>query len=273
MAAAHGQPAAARRHAAQRGARRGAAGAGARQRRRDGPRQQRHRGGRGGDQAGAGRHRPPADPLRRATASTGSRWARCRSTGTRSSATASAPCSPAATRFRSATSTRSSASSPRATSPPSWSSRSRERASTCRRPGYLPGAQERCRAAGTLFVCDEVQTGLGRTGRFLALEHWGLEPDMICVAKALSGGMVPIGAVLVSRAVLDRSSTAWSVASATAPPSAATTSPRPPGWPPCGCSTTRAWSRAPSGSGRCCWSSPRRWWSAMRSSATFAGWG
>ena len=51
----------------------------------------------------------------------------------------------------------------------------------------------------TLFVCDEVQTGIGRTGRFLALEHWELQPDLICVAKALSGGLVPIGAVLVSR--------------------------------------------------------------------------
>jgi ornithine--oxo-acid transaminase len=69
---------------------------------------------------------------------------------------------------------------------------------------YLPGAQERCRAAGALFVCDEVQTGIGRTGRFLALEHWGLQPDIVCVAKALSGGFVPVGAALVSRAVMDR---------------------------------------------------------------------
>jgi ornithine--oxo-acid transaminase len=69
--------------------------------------------------------------------------------------------------------------------------------------GYLQGAQKLCRDAGTLFVCDEVQTGIGRTGRFLALEHWGLEPDMICLSKALSGGLVPIGAVLVSRAAFD----------------------------------------------------------------------
>src|SRR6202035_3260211 len=48
--------------------------------------------------------------------------------------------------------------------------------------GYLAGAQRLCREAGTLFTCDEVQTGLGRTGRFLALEHWGLEPDMVCLA-------------------------------------------------------------------------------------------
>ncbi|HEY4895132.1 MAG TPA: aspartate aminotransferase family protein [Solirubrobacteraceae bacterium] len=70
-------------------------------------------------------------------------------------------------------------------------------------PGYLIEAQRLCREAGTLFVCDEVQTGVGRTGRFLALEHWGLEPDLICLAKALSGGLVPIGAVLVSRPAFD----------------------------------------------------------------------
>jgi len=70
--------------------------------------------------------------------------------------------------------------------------------------GYLAGAQALCCDAGTLFVCDEVQTGLGRTGRFLALEHWSLEPDLICLSKALSGGLVPIGAVLVSRAAFDR---------------------------------------------------------------------
>jgi len=70
--------------------------------------------------------------------------------------------------------------------------------------GYLIGAQALCREAGTLFVCDEVQTGIGRTGRFLALEHWDLEPDMICLAKALSGGLVPIGAVLVSRTAFEK---------------------------------------------------------------------
>jgi len=69
---------------------------------------------------------------------------------------------------------------------------------------YLPRAQALCRQAGALLVCDEVQTGVGRTGRFLALEHWGLEPDMVCMAKALSGGLVPIGAVLVSRAAFER---------------------------------------------------------------------
>jgi ornithine--oxo-acid transaminase len=69
---------------------------------------------------------------------------------------------------------------------------------------YLGAAQERCRATGALLVCDEVQTGIGRTGRFLALEHWGLQPDLVTVAKALSGGLIPVGAVLVSRPVFDR---------------------------------------------------------------------
>ena len=68
---------------------------------------------------------------------------------------------------------------------------------------YLPEAQALCRRHGTIFCVDEVQTGLGRTGRFLALEHWGLEPDMILVSKALSGGYVPVGAILSSREVFD----------------------------------------------------------------------
>jgi ornithine--oxo-acid transaminase len=69
--------------------------------------------------------------------------------------------------------------------------------------GYLLEAQRLCREAGALFVCDEVQTGVARTGRFLAGEHWGLRPDLICLAKALSGGLVPVGAVLASREAFD----------------------------------------------------------------------
>jgi ornithine--oxo-acid transaminase len=69
--------------------------------------------------------------------------------------------------------------------------------------GYLGGAQELCRRLGTLFCVDEVQTGFGRTGKLLALEHWGLEPDLITVSKSLSGGYVPVGALLMSEAVYD----------------------------------------------------------------------
>jgi ornithine--oxo-acid transaminase len=68
-------------------------------------------------------------------------------------------------------------------------------------PGYLEGAQELCRRYGTLFCVDEVQTGFGRTGRLFAFEHWGIEPDLVPVAKSLSGGYVPVGALLMSRAV------------------------------------------------------------------------
>ncbi|MDE3129522.1 MAG: aminotransferase class III-fold pyridoxal phosphate-dependent enzyme, partial [Acidobacteriota bacterium] len=69
--------------------------------------------------------------------------------------------------------------------------------------GYLRSAQQLCRDAGALLILDEVQTGLGRTGAFLALEHWGVEPDMVTLSKALSGGYVPVGALLASRAVFD----------------------------------------------------------------------
>jgi ornithine--oxo-acid transaminase len=72
------------------------------------------------------------------------------------------------------------------------------------RDDYLPGAARLCRAHGTLLVADEIQTGMGRTGRFLASEHWGVEPDLVLLAKALSGGFVPIGAVACRREVFDR---------------------------------------------------------------------
>jgi ornithine--oxo-acid transaminase len=68
---------------------------------------------------------------------------------------------------------------------------------------YLSGAADLCRRYGTLFVVDEVQTGLGRTGRFLAIEHWNVEPDMILLAKALSGGHVPVGAVVTRKHIFD----------------------------------------------------------------------
>jgi ornithine--oxo-acid transaminase len=67
--------------------------------------------------------------------------------------------------------------------------------------GYLEGAQALCRRYGTLFCVDEVQTGFGRTGTMFAFEHWGLEPDLVPVAKSLSGGYVPVGALLMARSV------------------------------------------------------------------------
>jgi len=64
---------------------------------------------------------------------------------------------------------------------------------------FLPAAQELCRKYGTLFVCDEVQTGFGRTGKLFAFQHWNLEPDIIATSKALSGGYVPVGAMITRR--------------------------------------------------------------------------
>ncbi len=71
-------------------------------------------------------------------------------------------------------------------------------------PGYLEGAQELCRRYGTLFVLDEVQTGLARTGRWFALEHWNLEPDIVTLAKALSGGFMPTGAMITRREIFQK---------------------------------------------------------------------
>jgi len=65
-------------------------------------------------------------------------------------------------------------------------------------PSYLKTAQEVCRRYGTLLVLDEVQTGMYRTGSFLAAHHFGVDPDMVVMAKALSGGLIPCGAVRCS---------------------------------------------------------------------------
>jgi ornithine--oxo-acid transaminase len=69
---------------------------------------------------------------------------------------------------------------------------------------YLKGVQDLCRRYETLFVADEIQTGIGRTGKFLAGEHWDIEPDMVLLAKALSGGHVPVGAVLTRKWIYDK---------------------------------------------------------------------
>ena len=67
-------------------------------------------------------------------------------------------------------------------------------------PGYLLAAQQLCRKHGALFIDDEVQSGMGRTGKFLAIEHdCGVDPDIVVLAKSLSGGFVPVGAVLCKK--------------------------------------------------------------------------
>lgn len=71
-------------------------------------------------------------------------------------------------------------------------------------PGYLRAAQALCDRYGTLFVVDEIQTGLGRTGAWFALEHFGLEPDFVLVGKALSGGYMPVAAMVTRREIYQK---------------------------------------------------------------------
>lgn len=63
-------------------------------------------------------------------------------------------------------------------------------------PGFLAAAEKLLHSHGAVLICDEIQTGLGRTGRFLAYQHEDVQPDIVTVAKALSGGFIPVGATL-----------------------------------------------------------------------------
>lgn len=69
-------------------------------------------------------------------------------------------------------------------------------------PGYLAGVRELTRARNVLFIADEIQSGLGRTGKTFALEHEGVVPDMYVLGKALGGGVVPVSAVVSSAEIL-----------------------------------------------------------------------
>jgi len=70
-------------------------------------------------------------------------------------------------------------------------------------PEYYRRIREICDAYDVLFIADEVLTGYGRTGRWLAIEHWGVEPDIVVMGKGISGGYVPLGAVLAAPRVVD----------------------------------------------------------------------
>ncbi len=69
--------------------------------------------------------------------------------------------------------------------------------------GYLQRLREICSRYGTLLICDEVMTGFGRTGKWFACEHWGIEPDMLVIAKGLTAATVPLGGVVLSREISD----------------------------------------------------------------------
>jgi ornithine--oxo-acid transaminase len=68
--------------------------------------------------------------------------------------------------------------------------------------GYLKAAYELCQKHHVLFIADEIQTGLGRTGAWLACQHEGVQPDILLLGKALSGGFMPVSAVLASNEVM-----------------------------------------------------------------------
>jgi 4-aminobutyrate aminotransferase len=69
-------------------------------------------------------------------------------------------------------------------------------------PGFLPALRELCTRTGILLVADEVQTGMGRTGKLFAVQHWGVEPDIICLAKGIASGM-PLGAIIARDEVMN----------------------------------------------------------------------
>jgi len=69
---------------------------------------------------------------------------------------------------------------------------------------YLPGVRALCDEFGALLILDEVQTGMGRTGKMFCCDHWGVAPDILCLAKAFGGGIMPAGAVIGTKAVFSR---------------------------------------------------------------------
>lgn len=70
-------------------------------------------------------------------------------------------------------------------------------------PGYLQAIADICQRHGVLLIADEVMTGMGRTGRNFAVEHWGIAPDILVTAKGVSSGYAPLGAVIASKKVVD----------------------------------------------------------------------
>jgi len=68
--------------------------------------------------------------------------------------------------------------------------------------GYLKACYDLCKAHNVLFIADEVQTGIGRTGRMLCCDHEGVRPDIVILGKALSGGVLPVSAVLADDEIM-----------------------------------------------------------------------
>ena len=69
--------------------------------------------------------------------------------------------------------------------------------------GYLEGVRALCDEHGVVMICDEVMAGFGRCGEWFAVDHWGVTPDLICFAKGVNSGYLPLGGVVISRAIAD----------------------------------------------------------------------
>ena len=69
--------------------------------------------------------------------------------------------------------------------------------------GYLAGVREICDEHGIVWIADEVMAGFGRCGEWFAVDHWGVTPDLICFAKGVNSGYVPLGGVVISDAIAD----------------------------------------------------------------------
>jgi taurine--2-oxoglutarate transaminase len=70
-------------------------------------------------------------------------------------------------------------------------------------PGYLQGVRDLCDQHGIVMICDEVMAGFGRCGEWFAVDHWGVTPDLICFAKGVNSGYVPLGGVVIRQAIAD----------------------------------------------------------------------
>ena len=157
-----------------------------------------------------------------------------------STATASAPSPPASNTSPTAT-PRPSAPPSRPTPAPSSSSPSRAKpASSIPPAGYLEQVAAICRENNVLLMLDEIQSGLGRTGKLFAYQHEDITPDVVIIGKALAGGFYPVSAVLASA-----TSSASSPPATTAAPSVATHWPAPSPAPPSKSSSTRTSAPAP----------------------------
>jgi acetylornithine/succinyldiaminopimelate/putrescine aminotransferase len=71
------------------------------------------------------------------------------------------------------------------------------------REDFLKDLRERCNSSGALLILDEIQTGMGRTGKLFAFEHYGITPDILCLAKSFGGGM-PLGAFIASKEIMSK---------------------------------------------------------------------